>query len=92
MPTAITTLTEDILEKSIYGHLQKEGLRVEGTHRIVSADKANQIDVDSGIAENLGEPVLVIDQLSYLDDGQPFEISESRLPYRTSKLTADITL
>lgn len=92
MPTAITTLTEDILKKSIYGHLQKEGLRVEGTHRIVSADKANQIDVDSGIAENLGEPVLVIDQLSYLDDGQPFEISESRFPYRTSKLTADITL
>lgn len=92
MPTAITTLTEAILKKSIYGHLQKEGLNIEGTHRIVRADKANQIDVETGIAQELGEPVLVINQLSYLDDGQPFEISESRFPYKTSQLTADITL
>jgi len=92
MPTAITTLTEDILKKSIYGHMQKEGLTIEGTHRIVSADKATQIDVETGIAEELGEPVLVINQLSYLEDGQPFEISESRFPYKTSQLTADITL
>lgn len=92
MPTSITTLTKDILEKSIYGHLQKEGLTIEGTHRIVSADKASQIDVDTGIAQEIGEPVLVINQLSYLDDGQPFEISESRFPYQTSRLTADITL
>ncbi|WP_119318657.1 GntR family transcriptional regulator [Companilactobacillus formosensis] len=92
MPTAITTLTEDILKKSIYGHMQKEGLTIEGTHRIISADKASQIDVDTGIAEKLGEPVLVINQLSYLEDGQPFEISESRFPYKTSQLTADITL
>lgn len=92
MPTAITTLTEDILKKSIYGHMQKEGMTIEGTHRIVSADKASQIDVETGIAKELGEPVLVINQLSYLEDGQPFEISESRFPYKTSKLTADITL
>lgn len=92
MPTSITTLTEDILEKSIYGHLQSEGLQIEGTHRIVHADKASQSDVDNGIAQALGEPVLVINQLSYLDDGQPFEISESRFPYQSSQLTADITL
>lgn len=92
MPTAITTLTEDILEKSIYGHLQEEGLSIEGTHRIVRADKADETDVETGIAKKMGEPVLVINQLSYLDDGQPFEISESRFPYQTSRLTADITL
>ena len=92
MPTSITTLTKDILEKSIYGHLQKEGLSIEGTHRIVRADKADQIDLETGIAQEIGEPVLVINQLSYLDDGQPFEISESRFPYQTSRLTADITL
>lgn len=92
MPTAITTLTEEILEKSIYGHLQQEGLSIEGTHRIVRADKADETDVETGIAKKIGEPVLVINQLSYLDDGQPFEISESRFPYQTSRLTADITL
>lgn len=92
MPTSITTLTKDILEKSIYGHLQSKGLQIEGTHRIVRADKASQSDVENGIAHQLGEPVLVINQLSYLDDGQPFEIAESRFPYEDSQLTADITL
>ena len=92
MPTSITTLTEDDLRGSVYGHLQKEGLSIEGSHRIVSADAADKVDLETGIATKLGEPVLVINQLSYLDDGQPFEISESRFPYKTSELTADITL
>lgn len=92
MPTSITTLTTDILEGSIYGHLQEAGLHIEGSHRIISADTAKPTDVENGLAEKIGEPVLVINQLSYLDDGQPFEISESRFPYKTSKLTADITL
>lgn len=92
MPTSITTLTKKVIEGSIYGHLQKEGLSIEGSHRIVHADAANDIDLKTGIAKKLGEPILVINQLSYLDDGQPFEISESRFPYKTSELTADITL
>lgn len=92
MPTSITTLTEDILKNSIYSHLKKEGFNIEGSHRIISAKKASQNDIDMGIAKKIGEPVLVINQLSYLDDGQPFEISESRFPYQNSKLTADITL
>lgn len=92
MPTAISTLTEEILEGSIYGHLQAEGLHVEGSHRIVRAEAGNDVDTQTGIAQKLGEPVLVIDQLNYLDDGQPFELSESRFPYKTSELTADITL
>lgn len=92
MPTSITTLTKADLEGSIYGHLQSEGLSIEGSHRIVSADAADQIDLETGIATKIGQPVLVINQLSYLDDGQPFEISESRFPYKTSELTADITL
>jgi len=92
MPTSITTLTEDILEKSIYGHLQDEGLSIEGSHRVISANKADKTDVQNGIASEIGEPILVINQLSYLDDGQPFEISETHFPYKTSELTADITL
>lgn len=92
MPTVITTLTKDILEKSIYTHLQQEGLSIEGTHRIIRADKASQTDVETGIAHSLGEPVLIINQLSYLDDGQPFEISESHFPYQNSSILADITL
>jgi len=92
MPTKITTLTKDILRKSVYGHLQEEGLRIEGSHRVVSAAKATKLDVDTGVASKLGEPVMVINQLSYLDDGQPFEISETHFPYQTSHISADITL
>jgi len=92
MPTSITTLTKKILEGSIYGHLKKEGLKIEGTHRVIRADKASQNDVNNGIATKLGEPVLVINQLSYLDDGQPFEIAEARFPYEGSTLSADVTL
>lgn len=92
MPTSITTLTEKVLEGSIYAHLQKDGLSIEGSHRIISAGAASQEDVETGIATKIEQPVLVIRQLSYLDDGQPFEISESRFPYKTSSITADITL
>ncbi|MQS75994.1 GntR family transcriptional regulator [Companilactobacillus halodurans] len=92
MPTSITTLTDDILKKSIYGHLQSEGLSIEGSHRVVSAKKADQDDIKTGIAKEIGEPVLVINQLSYLDDGQPFEISESHFPYEHSQIIADVTL
>ncbi|KRK77803.1 GntR family transcriptional regulator [Companilactobacillus alimentarius DSM 20249] len=92
MPTSITTLTKKVLEGSIYGHLLKDNLSIEGSHRRVSADAASQEDIETGIAEKVGEPVLVINQLSYLADGQPFEISESRFPYKTSSITADITL
>lgn len=92
MPTSITTITRKDLEGSVYAHLQETGLRIEGSHRIVQADAANGVDLETGIAQKLGEPVLVINQLSYLDDGQPFELSESRFPYKTSEVTADIAL
>jgi len=92
MPTAITTLTQDILENSIYNHLQTQGLKLEGSHRIIKAAKATSIDVENGIAQTLGEPVLVVNQLSYLADGQPFELAESHFPYEQSELTVNITL
>lgn len=93
MPTSIATLTKKVLEGSIYGHLLKvANLSIEGSHRTVRADAATKEDLETGIAEKIGEPVMVIDQLSYLDDGQPFEISQSRFPYKTSSITADITL
>jgi len=92
MPTSVTTLTEEIVAGSIYGYLQGKGLNIAGSHRIVRAMTADKIDVETKIASKIGEPILAINQLSYLDDGQPFEISETHFPYKTSKLTADITL
>lgn len=67
-------------------------MNIEGSHRIVKADRADKTDLETGIAKDKVDPVLVIIQLSYLDDGQPFELSESRFPFENSELIADITL
>lgn len=92
MPTTIASINKEVLEHSIYDHLKNLGLNIEGSHRIVKADRANKIDLETGIAKDKIDPVLVIMQLSYLDDGQPFELSESRFPFENSELIADITL
>ena len=90
MPTSIVTLTKSVLMGSVYGYLENEcGLSIAGSHRIVSAGKATQDDVD-GMGAKLGDPVLIINQVSYTDDGQPFEVSESHFPYATSTVVADI--
>ncbi len=90
MPTNIVTLTKHVLMGSIYGYLEKEGgMAIAGSHRIISAAKATAEDVEAMDA-TLGDPILVINQVSYTDDGQPFEVSESHFPYETSTVVADI--
>lgn len=92
MPTSIVTLTKSVLMGSIYGYLEKErGMSIAGSHRIISAAKANDEDIE-GLGSQVGDPVLVINQVSYTDDGQPFEISEAHLPYATSTVVADIQI
>ncbi|WP_057706213.1 GntR family transcriptional regulator [Lactiplantibacillus xiangfangensis] len=90
MPTGLVTLTKKVLEGSIYGYLEREhGMKIAGSHRIISAAKATDEDVEA-MGATLNEPVLVINQVSYMDDGQPFEVSESHFPYATSTVVADI--
>ena len=90
MPTGLVTLTKKVLEGSIYGYLEREhGMTIAGSHRIISAAKATDEDVEA-MGATLNEPVLVINQVSYMDDGQPFEVSESHFPYATSTVVADI--
>ncbi|RRK10947.1 GntR family transcriptional regulator [Lactiplantibacillus garii] len=90
MPTGLVTLTKKVLEGSIYGYIEKEnGMTIAGSHRIISAAKATEEDVEA-MGATLNDPVLVINQVSYMDDGQPFEVSESHFPYATSTVVADI--
>ncbi|AVK62520.1 GntR family transcriptional regulator [Lactobacillus sp. CBA3605] len=90
MPTSIVTLTRNVLEGSIYGYLEQvRGMSLAGSHRLISAAKATAEDVEA-MAAQLGDPVLVIKQVSYTDDGQPFELSESHFPYASSTVVADI--
>ncbi|MFB9768488.1 GntR family transcriptional regulator [Lactiplantibacillus modestisalitolerans] len=90
MPTNIVMLTRKVLGGSVYGYLEKEsGKRIAGSHRIISAARATQDDVEA-MGATLDEPILVINQISYMDDGQPFEVSESHFPYQTSRVVADV--
>lgn len=92
MPVKIAQLSEEILKNSIYTYLSdKCGLTISGAHRIVTAQKCTSKDITNKIAKK-GDPVLVIQQVGYLEDGQPFEFSNSRFPYHNSQVTADIEL
>jgi GntR family transcriptional regulator len=92
MPTKIATITEDILKKSIYQYLKKEyHLEFAGSHRQIMARKVSKEDAEF-LGEKIGDPILVISQTSYLVDGTPFEFSESRFPYQSSAVSADVNL
>ncbi|MFD1440324.1 MULTISPECIES: GntR family transcriptional regulator [Lacticaseibacillus] len=91
MPTAIMTITEDMLKGSIYAALKAHGIAIAGSHRTVYAIKATEEDVKA-IGAALNDPVLVIRQVSYSVEGEPFEFSESHFPYENASVTADIEL
>lgn len=92
MPTKIATITKSVLEGSVYKHLAEEKhLHIAGSHRKVFAIKATAEDVEA-IGATLGEPVLVIDQVSYTEEGEPFEFSITHFPYETSAVVADVEI
>ncbi|WP_440964190.1 GntR family transcriptional regulator [Pediococcus pentosaceus] len=92
MPTKIATITEEVLKKSIYQYLEHEyHLELAGSHRQITARKVSEEDAKF-LGEKLGDPILVISQTSYLVDGTPFEFSESRFPYQSSAVSADVNL
>lgn len=79
MPTELVpNLTPAILEKSIYDYIhQALGISFAGAYRNLKADKADQFD-----REHLNcletDPILEVEQVIYLKDGQPIEYSRSR--------------
>lgn len=91
MPTTIMPITEEILHGSVYAALMAHGIKIAGSHRKVYAIKATKADVKA-IGAKLNDPVLVIKQTSYTEEGAPFEFSESHFPYEHARITADIEL
>lgn len=91
MPTAIMPITEEILQGSVYAALLAHGVKIAGSHRKVYAIKATKADV-LAIGAKLNDPVLVIKQTSYTEEGAPFEFSESHFPYQHASVTADVEL
>lgn len=71
-------LKKEHLLASIYDHLHQElNVHFAGAYRAISADKSDEYDQQYlNCAEN--DPVLEVQQVVYLKDGQPIEYSSSR--------------
>ncbi|MDR0300641.1 MAG: GntR family transcriptional regulator [Streptococcaceae bacterium] len=79
--TVIPNVDLNILEKSIYSYIFDElNLSFGKFEKIIRADKADSYD-EKYLEFPKGEPILEIEQLAFLKDGRPFELSNTRYPY-----------
>lgn len=80
-PTQIPGITEEVLDVSIYKHIEKTlGLKIGAAQKTTYAAISNALDHKELKLKEI-EPVLVIEQVAYLDNGTPFEYSISRHRY-----------
>lgn len=71
----IPGIDEKILEQSVYHYIQETlGLQVGAAYRQFSAQKTSADDAKY-LGNELADPVLVITNVVYLEDGTPFEYS-----------------
>lgn len=80
-PSITPGITQEVLEGSIYHYLEDTlGLKIGSSKKTVSAAISNDLDRQILYLSEI-EPVLVIDQIAYLNNGIPFEYSKSRHHY-----------
>ncbi|MGC6770027.1 GntR family transcriptional regulator [Enterococcus sp. LJL51] len=86
----IKDLDEKILMGSIYNYIRDElGYIISAAQRVIIASKANDLDSKEFNIE-VGDPILETNQVVFFDDGTPFDLSETRYPYTSGKIVADI--
>lgn len=88
MPTPlIPGITPTVLHNSVYAYMEKDlGLKIAGSRRRIRAEQATAQDMEElGLSEN--EPVLVIEQVAYLNTGIAFEYSFARHRFDKFEIT-----
>lgn len=82
MPVSVIPgITEEILHQSIYNYIEKDlGLFIGAAHRISRAAMSNELDHQELLLKE-NEPVLIVEQVVYLDTSVPFEYSITRHRY-----------
>lgn len=71
-------LKRDILEKSIYEYIEKKlKLKIKSAHRTVRALLPTELEQEYLEASKY-TPLLEVEQIGFLDNGQPFEYSKAR--------------
>ncbi|MBD7910710.1 MULTISPECIES: GntR family transcriptional regulator [Clostridium] len=73
----IPGLKKDVLRNSIYKYIEETlKLKIKSAHRTVRALLPNELEQENlEIAENF--PILEVEQIAFLDNGQPYEYSKS---------------
>lgn len=80
----IPGIKNDVLMSSIYKHIENNlKLKIKSAHRIIRAILPNELEREElKIDDNI--PILEVDQVGFLDNGQPFEYS--RAHHRSDKI------
>lgn len=83
-------LDEEILQSSIYNYIRDQlKLTISAAQRVIIASKADKLDAEE-FGLMIGEPILELNQIVFLDDGTPFDLSKTRYPYTSGRIVADI--
>ncbi|WP_066370847.1 GntR family transcriptional regulator [Neobacillus fumarioli] len=70
-------LTEQIVNQSIYSYIEEElHLKIDSATQVIESSIASQKDANL-LKINIGAPVMLIQQNSYLKDGTPVELVKS---------------
>jgi GntR family transcriptional regulator len=85
--TLVPGITPTVLNQSVYAHMKEElGLKVAGSRRRIRAEQATELDQkELGLSKE--EPVLVIEQVAYLNTGIAFEYSFARHRFDKFEIT-----
>ena len=80
----IPGIKNDILMNSIYNYIEKKlKLKIKSAHRIIRAILPNELEQEWLKIEN-NFPILEVEQVGFLDNGQPFEYSKAH--HRSDKI------
>lgn len=80
----IPGIKNDILMSSIYKYIEKKlKLKIKSAHRVIRSLLPNELEQEWLKVEN-NFPILEVEQVGFLDNGQPFEYSKSH--HRSDKI------
>lgn len=87
-PATIPGVTLDIVNNSIYNYIENTlGYKIASAKKTLSAAPSDESDREE-LGLEVNEPVLVTEQIAYLDNGTPFEYSISRHRYDLFKFSS----
>lgn len=90
IPTDIIHLKKARVDQSIATYIHKKlRLSISGYHRVLTAEKANENDVTIFKIKS-SDLILVLTQIGYLENGQPFEYLKYRFPTKHNTIVANI--